>query len=113
MDILGFKVNMLDEQKGIYVSSLGNINTYTVYVGAVLVVSMILFCLEKNRKKMFWVSCEFCAFQFCPCHGHKRQCVPDAGGAVRLFAAPAFPDKDGDSPVHDFGFGIFYGDPVH
>ena len=64
MDILGFKVNMLDEQKGIYVSSLGNINTYTVYVGAVLVVSMILFCLEKNRKKMFWYLANFALSSF-------------------------------------------------
>ena len=38
MDILGFKVNMVEEQKATYTSTLGNINTYTVYVGAVAVI---------------------------------------------------------------------------
>lgn len=54
MDILGFKVDMVEAQKGIYTSTFGNINTYTIYVGAVMVVSMILFALEKNQKRMMW-----------------------------------------------------------
>ena len=52
MDLLGFKEFMLDEQKAIYTSTFGNINTYTVYVGAALCVSMMLFVLEKNIKKI-------------------------------------------------------------
>ena len=54
MDILGFKVNMMDEQKAIYTSTFGNINTYTIYVAALLAVSMILFTQEKNQKRMLW-----------------------------------------------------------
>ena len=54
MDLLHFKVRMYEEQKGIYTSTLGNINTYTAYVGMVLAISVILFALEKNRKKMLW-----------------------------------------------------------
>lgn len=54
MDILGFKANMVEEQKGIYTSTFGNINTYTVYVGALMVVSMILFAIEKNKKRTLW-----------------------------------------------------------
>lgn len=54
MDLLGFKKNMMDAQKGIYTSTFGNINTYTIYVGALMVASMILFALEKNQKRMFW-----------------------------------------------------------
>ena len=54
MDILGFKEGMVPEQRGIYTSTLGNINTYTVYVGAVLAVSALLFMLEKNWKRMLW-----------------------------------------------------------
>ena len=54
MDIFGFKVRMVPTQKAIYTSTLGNINTYTVYVGAVMVVSMILFAMEKNQKRMIW-----------------------------------------------------------
>ena len=54
MDILGFKVNMMDEQKAIYTSTFGNINTYTIYVAALLAISMILFTQEKNQKRMLW-----------------------------------------------------------
>ena len=52
MDLLGFKEFMLDEQKGLYTSTFGNINTYTVYVAAVLCVSMILYVMETCRKRM-------------------------------------------------------------
>ena len=54
MDILGFKVNMMDDQKAIYTSTFGNINTYTIYVAALLAVSMVLFTQEKNQKRMLW-----------------------------------------------------------
>lgn len=54
MDLLHFKVRMYEEQKGIYTSTLGNINTYTAYVAMVLAISVILFALEKNQKKMLW-----------------------------------------------------------
>lgn len=54
MDILHFKVRMVDNQKGSYTSTFGNINTYTIYVGVVMVVSMILFALEENRNRMLW-----------------------------------------------------------
>lgn len=54
MDILGFKVYMVPEQRQIYTSTLGNINTYTIYVGIVMVISMILFALEKNPKRALW-----------------------------------------------------------
>ena len=54
MDILGFKANMVEDQKSSYTSTFGNINTYTVYVGAVTVISTILFALEKNQKRMLW-----------------------------------------------------------
>lgn len=54
MDILGFKENMLDHQKGIYTSTFGNINTYTIYVAADMIISTILFATEQNQKRMFW-----------------------------------------------------------
>lgn len=52
MDLLGFKERMLDEQKGLYTSTFGNINTYTIYVAAVLCVSMILYVMETCKKRM-------------------------------------------------------------
>lgn len=51
MDLLGFKERMLDEQKGLYTSTFGNINTYTIYVAAVLCVSMILYVMENCKKR--------------------------------------------------------------
>lgn len=54
MDLMGFKVRIVDYQKAIYTSTLGNINTYTVYAAAVLVASVLLFAHENNRKKMAW-----------------------------------------------------------
>lgn len=54
MDIMSFKVRMVERQKGDYTSTLGNINTYTVYVAAVMVVSMILFATEKRTKHIIW-----------------------------------------------------------
>lgn len=54
MDLLGFKVRVVDYQKNIYTSTFGNINTYTVYAAVVLVVSMILFTQEDNFKKLLW-----------------------------------------------------------
>ena len=55
---------MVPEQRGIYTSTLGNINTYTIYVGAVLTVSALLFMLETNWKRMLVVTMEI---WFLPC----------------------------------------------
>lgn len=54
MNILGFKTNMMDEQKALYTSTFGNINTYTIYVAALLAISTVLFAIEKNQKRMLW-----------------------------------------------------------
>ena len=54
MDIFGMKVRVVDYQKDIYTSTIGNINTYTIYAAVYLIISMILFTQENNRKKMFW-----------------------------------------------------------
>ena len=51
MDLLGFKEMMLEDQKSKYTSTFGNINTYTVYVGAVICVSMVLYVMETCKKR--------------------------------------------------------------
>ena len=53
MDILGFKANLSYNQKVIYFSTFGNINTYTIYVGLVFAVSMILFACETGYVRTF------------------------------------------------------------
>lgn len=54
MDIFGMKVRVVDYQKDIYTSTIGNINTYTIYAAVYLIISMILFTQENKQKKMFW-----------------------------------------------------------
>lgn len=53
-DLLGFKVHMMDEQKSVYTSTFGNINTYTIYAGTVLCVAMMLFTQAKEIKHLIW-----------------------------------------------------------
>jgi len=54
MDMFGFKVQMYEYQKDLYTSTIGNINTYTIYAAVVLVISMILFTQENAPKKIAW-----------------------------------------------------------
>ena len=54
MDLLHFKEELSADQHATFVSTFGNINTYTVYVGAVLAVSMTLFTLDKDWRKRVW-----------------------------------------------------------
>ncbi|PPK83528.1 O-antigen ligase-like membrane protein [Lacrimispora xylanisolvens] len=48
LDIFGFKVNMIPDQKDIFTSTIGNINTYTAYVGIITALSTVLYAKE-NR----------------------------------------------------------------
>lgn len=54
MDLLGFKEHMVDEQKAIFTSTIGNINSYTAYVALVVAISTVLFATEKKVKRVFW-----------------------------------------------------------
>jgi len=54
LDILKFKALMLPEQRPIFTSTLGNINTYTAYVGIITAMSTVLFATEKKTTKMYF-----------------------------------------------------------
>lgn len=55
MDIFHFKVRMPDFQKKDFMSTIGNVNAFTSYVGMVLAAAMVLFCnSEKLKKKLFY-----------------------------------------------------------
>ena len=54
LDIFKFKALMLPEQRPIFTSTLGNINTYTAYVGIITAIATVLFVAEKKRIKMFF-----------------------------------------------------------
>lgn len=51
MDMFGFKKNMAEEQLTLFTSTLGNINTYTSYVGMVLGVATALFVTSTKKIK--------------------------------------------------------------
>lgn len=52
MDLFKFKVGMIEEQKDIFVSTIGNINTYTSYVGMIVAMAAVLFSSTFKLKKM-------------------------------------------------------------
>lgn len=54
MDILGWKANVREGQGDIFTSTIGNVNTYTAYVGIMLGVSCGLFVKEKNLFLSIW-----------------------------------------------------------
>lgn len=63
MDILHFKVGMLEEQKFMFTSTIGNINTYTALVGMITAVSAVLFATEEKWKKQcFYFICLVISF---------------------------------------------------
>lgn len=49
LDIFNFKSTMLIEQKAIFTSTIGNINTYTAYLGIVIGIVVVLFAAEKDH----------------------------------------------------------------
>ncbi|SET90376.1 O-Antigen ligase [Lacrimispora sphenoides] len=50
LDILKFKVNMNPGQRNIFVSTIGNINSYTSYIAMIMAVSSVLF----SKERIFW-----------------------------------------------------------
>ena len=63
LDILKFKAPMVIEQRAIFTSTIGNINTYTAYVGIVMAISTVLFALTKEiRRSVFYYFCMIISF---------------------------------------------------
>lgn len=54
LDIFRFRVNVIQEQKMIFTSTIGNINTYTSYVGIIMAISSVLFTTDRTSKSMLW-----------------------------------------------------------
>lgn len=63
LDLFHFKVSMLENQKNIFTSTIGNINTYTAYVGLIVAISTVLFSSDTNKKyRAFYFTCMFIGF---------------------------------------------------
>lgn len=54
LDILHFKTKMVAEQIPIFTSTIGNINTYTAYVGILVAIATVLFATDTKVKNMLW-----------------------------------------------------------
>ena len=52
LDILAFKVNIEPTQYNMFMSTIGNVNTYTSYVALIMAVSTVMFSTEKTQWKM-------------------------------------------------------------
>lgn len=63
MDILGFKAPMIEEQRAIFTSTLGNINTYTAYVGIITALGTVLYAKsDEVRHMIFYYVCMVISF---------------------------------------------------
>jgi hypothetical protein len=65
MNILGFKDRIRVSQMSMFTSTIGNINTYTTFVGFVIAISGTLFILSKEKisRVLFYFVCLAIAFQ--------------------------------------------------
>ena len=52
LDILGFKANMDPAQYNMFMSTIGNVNSYTSYVALIMAASTVLFSTEKTQWKL-------------------------------------------------------------
>ncbi|WP_349666700.1 O-antigen ligase family protein [Lacrimispora sp.] len=63
LDILGFKVQIEPTQYNMFMSTIGNVNTYTSYVALVMAISTVLFSIEKKTWKTYlYYICMVCSF---------------------------------------------------
>lgn len=54
MDVLRFRVNIKPEQSTLFTSTIGNINTYTAYVGLIMGFAAGMFAVEQKLWKTVW-----------------------------------------------------------
>ena len=54
LDIFNFKRDMVAEQVPIFTSTIGNINTYTAYVGILVALTTVLFTTDRKFINMLW-----------------------------------------------------------
>lgn len=63
LDILGFKVNIAPNQYNMFMSTIGNVNSYTSYVALIMAVSAVMFSIEEKRWRLvLYYLCMVCSF---------------------------------------------------
>lgn len=63
LDILGFNATLQPNQKAVFTSTIGNINTYTAYVGIIVAIATVLYTTCKGTKRLiFYYLCMIISF---------------------------------------------------
>ena len=95
MDLLHFKAEVSLRERPLYVSSIGNINTYTTYVGILLALAVVLFAVSKARKQViFYYICSI-IFMFALIMGQSDNAYLSAAAIMGLTPIYLFRDNRG------------------
>lgn len=95
MDIFKFKALMVPEQRDIFTSTIGNINTYTAYVGIIVAISTVLFALSKELKSSIIYYCCMVISFFAIIMGVSDNAYLSLGALFSLLPLILFTSKSG------------------
>lgn len=95
LDILNFKAAMIDSQRDIFTSTIGNINTYTAYVGIIAAISSVLFSIERELKKMLFYFLSMVISFFAIIMGASDNAYLSIGSLFAFLPLYLFKDKNG------------------
>ncbi len=95
LDILKFKINMVDNQRDIFTSTIGNINTYTAYVGIIVSISAVLFAMERKLLKSVFYFFTMVISYFAIIMGASDNAYLSIGALFALLPLYLFRNSDG------------------
>jgi hypothetical protein len=95
LDILKFKASMLAEQKDYFTSTIGNINTYTSYVGIIVAISAVLFTSAMEMKKVVFYYISMVVGLFALIMGISDNAYLSLGALFSFLPFYLFKDKNG------------------
>ncbi len=95
LDILKFKAPMIESQRNIFTSTIGNINTYTAYVGIIVAISVVLFSTAKELKKVLFYFISMVISLFALIMGVSDNAYLSLGALFALLPLYLFKDNQG------------------
>ncbi len=95
LDPLGLKTGVNARQKELFTSTLGNINSYTAYVGIVMGLTAGLFATEKNPLRAAWYYIATAVAMFAIVTGYSENAYLSLGALLGLMPLLFFQNEDG------------------
>ncbi len=95
LDPLGLKTGVNTRQKNIFTSTLGNINSYTAYVGIVMGLTSGLFAVEKNSFRAIWYYIATAISMFAIITGYSENAYLSLAALLGLMPLLFFQSEDG------------------